>query len=62
MNRIGVNLYTKLIAEYAEVSLDEALAIQKYIDEMISLDWSEATAGDIEVTIELAQRLMKEGV
>ena len=56
----GVNIFTRLIAEYAEVSLEEALSIQKYIDEWLQIDWSEATSNQIEATIEVAQGLMRE--
>ena len=63
MNKLsGVNIFTRLIAEYAEVSLEEALSIQKYIDEWLQIDWSEATSNHIEATIEVAQGLMKEKV
>ena len=57
----GVNIYTRLIAEYAEVSLENALGIQKYIDEYLQIDWSEATSNHIEATIEVAQEMMREG-
>ena len=61
MNKLsGVNIFTRLIAEYAEVSLEEALSIQKYIDEWLQIDWSEATSNHIEETIEDAQGLMRE--
>ena len=61
MNKLsGVNIFTRLIAEYAEVSLEEALSIQKYIDEWLQIDWSEATSNQIEATIEVAQGLMRE--
>lgn len=59
MNKGGVNLYTKLIAEYAEVPLKRALEIQRFIDEQLELDWSEASSRQIEVTIRIAEKLME---
>jgi hypothetical protein len=59
MNKGGVNLYTKLIAEYAEVPLERALEIQRFIDEQLELDWSEASSRQIEVTIRIAEKLME---
>lgn len=54
----GVNLFTKLIAEYSETPLEEAVKIHNYIDQWLPIDWSEATNQEIEATIETAVKLM----
>lgn len=54
----GANLFTKLIAEYSETPLEEAVKIHNYIDQWFQIDWSEATNKEIEATIETAIKLM----
>ena len=58
---IGVNLFTRMIAQYAEVPLAQALEIHNYIDNWLQLDWSEATQREIEATIDEAIELQKRG-
>jgi hypothetical protein len=56
----GTNIFTHQIAEFLEVSLEEAIKIQNYIDEWIELDWSEASNAEIEVMAQVAQAELKE--
>jgi len=56
----GSNLFTHQIAQYLEVSLEEALKVHNYIDQWLEVDWSEATNTEIEVMAGLALQLMRE--
>jgi len=57
---IGINSRTREIAQYAEVPLAQALEIHNFIDDWLELDWSEATRKEIEITINLAIKMMRE--
>lgn len=55
-----MNLFTREIAQYLEISLDKAVKVQEFIDNYLDLDWSEATQQELEITYRLAEKLMKE--
>lgn len=55
-----MNLFTREIAQYLEISLDKAVKVQDFIDTYLDLDWSEATQQELEITYRLAEKLMKE--
>lgn len=57
-----MNIFTYQIAQYAEVDLDMAIQIQDYMDCWLELNWSEVSNQEIEQTIRLALKMMKEGV
>lgn len=53
-----MNIYTNMISEITGKSLAESEIIQNYIDENISIDWSEASLRAIKNASVLAQREM----
>lgn len=46
-----MNMWTHLIAQYAEVSLDKAKEIQEHIDVYVYLDWSECTFQEFHLAV-----------
>lgn len=51
---VGVNIFTHMIAEALDVTLDVALRVHEHIDNWFDLDWSEASEEEINVTAHAA--------
>lgn len=49
-----MNIFTHLIADGLDVTIDVALRVQNHIDNWYELDWSEATKEEILFTAQLA--------
>lgn len=54
-----MNTWTRLIAQYLEIPLAKAVEVQDFIDRELNLDWSEASAREIEATAFYAYKIIR---